>query len=293
RFQAPFIPGFDGIGEIVALGKDVTGWRVGERVAAYTQTGSYAEYATANPALCFRWPKSRPWIEGVGVGTLITAYHALTLAGQLQSTHHVMIHSAAGGVGSLALQIASAYQCPTIVASLGHITSEREAFCRTQGATHVCTSPHANDLPTTLDRPQGWDRILNTLGGYTLQHDLKYLAPFGRVVTCGHSLGIAGEISSAQLHRHNQSVVGYSSGGYRKHDPKHFQIMGQDALNFFTQHQLSIPIYTTFPLAQASKAHTLMEQRQHCGKIVLRMHTEVNTSSNASCTTRATQQKDT
>jgi NADPH2:quinone reductase len=269
QFKAPFIPGFDGVGVVEKVGEEIRDISVGMRVAAYTETGSYAEYALTRPNLCFPWEAPLALEEGIGIGTLITAYNALTLAGRMQEGERVLIHAGAGGVGSIAIQIARKLGAAKIFTTIRR--AEKAPFCKKMGADHTLVLEQ-DDLHTALQQhtaQANLDLILDTRGGKNFAVGLEHLAPFGRVVIFGHSASTPGEFQTPPLHRHNQAIIGYSSGGYRKARPAFFHRCGLEALAFFKQHQLHIPIGSQFSLRDAAQAHALVEANQHQGKVLL------------------------
>lgn len=269
HFQAPFTPGFDGVGIVDAVGEEVSGLKLGDRVAAYTQTGSYAEYALARPSLCFPWEAPLHVEDGVGIGILITAYNALTLAGRMRAGEHVLIHAGGGGVGSLAIQIAKKLGAAKILTTVS--TPEKVSFCRNLGADEVIVltqQDFAEALKSHAPK-EGLDLILDTRGGPLFEIGHQHLAPFGRIVTFGHSSSTPGQVKTSPLHRHNQSIIGYSSGGYRKSHPQLFRERGLEAIAFFKEHQLHVPVGGRFPLEEAKQAHELVESGRYTGKILL------------------------
>ncbi|MEZ4607473.1 MAG: zinc-binding alcohol dehydrogenase family protein [Deinococcales bacterium] len=106
--KLPFIPGLDAVGRVEALGEAVKGWQEGDRIAAYTSGGSYAEYVLADTALSFKVPDAVSDAQAAGIGIIITAYNIIAHAAHLQQGESILIHAGAGGVGSTAIQIAKA-----------------------------------------------------------------------------------------------------------------------------------------------------------------------------------------
>ena len=130
--KPPFTPGLDAMGTIVALGPGVTGRTVGQRVACNPQQGSYAELAAVPVVLTYPVTAAVS-DEAAASGTvLVTAYNVLTLAGRLQAGESVLIHTAAGGVGSVAVQMAKQLGAGRIFATAGG--PEKRALARELGA---------------------------------------------------------------------------------------------------------------------------------------------------------------
>lgn len=267
--QTPFVPGFDGVGEIVACGEGVEGWTVGQRVAAYMHSGSYAEYALAKAVLCFALPDEVSDRDAVGIGVMITAYNALHWAGRVQSGERVLVHAGAGGVGSVALQLAKLAGASSVLATVGH--EAKVTIAKDCGASHVILYRERDWVAAVkaLTEDQGLDLILDTIGGETLESGLLCLADFGRIVSFGHSGGSPAQIPSNTLHRHNCAVIGYSSGGFRKRKPEALRPTGEAVVQLIASGQLRMHHCQELALGEAAEAHRLVESRESAGKVLL------------------------
>lgn len=276
HFQAPYVPGFDGVGTIVSIGQDAQALQpelqVGQRVAAYVKGGSYAEYALADPRVCYPLPDAVSDRDACGIGTAITAYNALHWAARATQDDVIVIHAASGGVGTMALQFARQLGAQTIIASTSQPT--KEPLLRELGATHVClTTEDITAQLKAITQDKGVDVVLDTIGGPILEQSLAALAPFGKLVTFGHSTGTDGTILSRPLHRNNLSIIGYSSGGFRKHHPARLRPTAQTVIARWADGTLRTHIGQVFPLAQAAAAHQLFEDRKNAGKVLLDINT--------------------
>jgi len=267
--KPPFTPGFDGVGTIEALGEGVRGLHVGQRVAAYVKSGSYAEKAIALQELCYPIDESISDENGIGIGVMITAYNALTRAGNLKMGEDVLIHAGAGGIGSTAIQIARVLGAKRIFTTVGSTSKERLA--KQLGADEVILyeeEDFAERIQDVTDG-RGVDLILDTIGGKVFEKGLDCLADFGRLVIFGHSSSEAGMGSSKPLHRHNRSIIGYSSGGIRRHNPSELQSIASIVLDLVSNEKIRVFVGGAYPLKQAADAHRLVESRKSTGKIVL------------------------
>lgn len=270
HFQAPFVPGFDGVGIVEHLGEGVSGLEVGQRVAAYVKGGSYAEYALADADLCYALPESVKDEDAVGIGVAITAHNALHWAGRLQAGERVLVHAGAGGVGSAALQLARLHGAEQIIASVG--SEAKRARCEALRADHVVlTQPGFAKEVMALTGGVGIDVLLDTIGGSVLEEGLDCLADFGRLVTFGHSSSADGNIPSRPLHRHNRAIIGYSSGGYRKKNPALLKPSAAAVIDLWAKGALHTPIGGRFSLAEIPQAHELFEQRKNTGKLFIQV----------------------
>lgn len=267
HFQAPFVPGFDGVGVIEEVGDAVVALSAGQRVAAYVKGGSYASHALADEVLCYPLPDEVSDQDAASIGVAITAYNALHWAGRLEVGEQVLVHAASGGVGSAALQLARLGGAKTVFATAGSET--KATICKQLGADHVFLyDPFEESLKQHA--PGGIELVLDTIGGPVLEQSLSCLAPFGRLVTFGHSTGQDGMIPSRPLHRHNLSVIGYSSGGVRKKQPERLRPTAEAVIALWKQGALKTHVGGTYPLSEAAAAHALFEQRQNQGKILLK-----------------------
>lgn len=267
--QPPFVPGLDALGTVEQVGEGVSDVEVGQRVAAFPVGGSYAPHVLAPAVLTYPLPDALPDEAGAGLTALVTAYNTLTLAGRLQPGETALIHAAAGGVGSLAVQLARALGAGRVIGLAG--TPERRQFVLGLGADAVLDSRDAGFTGAVLELTggAGADLILDSVGGPTLERGLTCLAPFGRLVAFGQAGGQPASVPAPGLHRLGRAVIGYSSGQYRKLRPEALRPGVQAALGLVLGGQVQVPAHARFPLVQASRAHELVERRASTGKVLL------------------------
>src|ERR1700740_1535599 len=135
RPDPPFIPGSEAAGEVVAVGPDVTRFRVGDRVMSRHRLGAFAEFGNAGAENCDPIPAAMSLEEAsVFRGAYSTAYHALLQRGRLKEGDRVLIHGAAGGIGIPAVQIAKVFGAQVIATAS---TDEKRAVCLAEGADHA------------------------------------------------------------------------------------------------------------------------------------------------------------
>lgn len=266
----PTIPGLDVAGTVALLGAGVTGLRVGQRVAAGLKGGGYAELAVAASTLVWPLPDTIATETGAAFPISgITAYNVLVLAGRLAPGETVVVHSAAGGVGTTASQLARLLGAGLVIGTVGDrakAQAARDAGCQeviVRGEEDVAA--RVNELTAGA----GADVILDSVAGETLTRGFDYLAPFGRLVAFGISSGEPGQALSSQLHPVNRAVIGYSSGHYRRYRPDALRPAAETVLGLLADGRLRLVVGARFPLAEAAKAHELIESRASIGKIVL------------------------
>lgn len=266
----PTIPGLDVGGTVAALGRGVTGLAVGDRVAAGLSGGGYAELAVAKASLVWRLPESVATDTGAAFPIAgITAYNVLALAGRLAPGESVVVHSAAGGVGTTAAQLARILGAGLVIGTVGD--PAKVVAARDAGCDEVIVREEEDFVARVneLTSGAGADVILDSVAGETLTRGLDCLAPFGRLVAYGISAGEPGRVLSNQLHPVNRAVVGYSSGHYRRYRPEALRPAAEAVLGLLAEGRLRLVIGHRFPLAEAAKAHELIESRSSIGKILL------------------------
>ncbi|TWT16145.1 NADPH:quinone oxidoreductase family protein [Planomicrobium sp. CPCC 101079] len=269
---SPFIPGLDCAGEIIKVGAQVTRFKIGQRVMAFPKEGSYAEYVAADEKLAFAVPDgldSETAAASLTVG--ITAYNVLNRVARLSPGETVLIHAAAGGIGTTAIQLARLAGASQVI---GTVSSEAKMeTAKNMGADHVinyATGDFAEKVNSLTDG-QGADVILDTVAGENFEKSLRCLAHFGRIVAFGHGndRSLPGKVTTADLHSSCRSVLGYSTGTYRKLRPDFLQESADKVTDLLLQAKLKILISKRYPLAEAAQAHSHIESRKSIGKILL------------------------
>ncbi|TWT28415.1 NADPH:quinone oxidoreductase family protein [Planomicrobium sp. CPCC 101110] len=269
---SPFVPGLDCAGEIIKVGAQVTRFKIGQRVMAFPKAGSYAEYAAADEQLTFAVP------EGLDIETAaasltvgITAYNVLNRVARLVPGETVLIHAAAGGIGTTAIQLARLAGASRIIGTVSN--DEKMEAAKKMGADHVInyvTEDFAG-IVNSLTDGEGADVILDTVAGENFEKSLDCLAHFGRIVAFGHGNtgSLPGKVTTADLHSSCRSVLGYSTGTYRKLRPDFLQESADKVTDLLLQSKLEILISKRYSLAEAAHAHSHIESRKSIGKVML------------------------
>ena len=270
--KPPFIPGLDLYGTIAALGPEVENLEIGQRVVAFPAAGSYAELAVADARLTIPIPETVdestagafPLVGGAACGLL-------TLAARVRSGERVLVHSAAGGVGSTAVQICKALGTGTVLGTVGRAAKAEQVY--RHGADHVLIRS-APDLEAQIKQALGGagpDVILNALGGATLQRDLACLAPFGRLVSYGGSPDQPAQVDVSGLYGPNKAIVGFSFGTIRRARPELAGSLMQQIIELAASGQVRILVEQELPLESAAAAQTWIESGKSVGKTLLRI----------------------
>jgi NADPH2:quinone reductase len=267
--KPPFVPGLDCVGTIVALGDGIEGLRVGQRVAAFPPNGSYAEVVVVPATTTYPLDPAVPDDDAASLLMLVTAYNVLIFAGRFVSGESVLVHAAAGGVGSTAVQMARALGAGTIFATVG--SEAKVAIAREAGADVVIDYRREDFARRVLDATNGLgvDVILDSVAGEVFNAGLTALAPFGRIVTFGIASGEPGTVRTNQLHPTNRAVIGYSSGSYRKLRPEALRPAVVASLQLVAENKVHVVVGARFPLREAAEAHRLVESRAGHGKVLL------------------------
>jgi NADPH2:quinone reductase len=256
----PLVPG----GEVAGVREDT-----GERVVALTGDGGYAEYAVAPSRLVYPIPDGLD--DGAALALIIqglTAWHLYKTAARVGAGESVVVHSAAGGVGSLAVQLGHALGAGRVIATAS--SPEKRALAIELGAD-VAIEPDADGLTGRLLDANGGapvDAVFDMAGGAVFDASYKALAPFGRIVVCGIASQEPNEVRTGSLLRHSRSVVGF----YLFHTLER-QAMFTDALvDLFARAvrgELRTVIGATYTLEQAAQAQIDLRERRTTGKLLL------------------------
>jgi NADPH2:quinone reductase len=267
--KVPFVTGLDCMGTVAALGEGVTNLRVGQRVAAAPDNGSYAEIVVARAILTVPVDDTISDEAAASSTVLVTAYNLLTLAARLQAGDSVLVHAAAGGVGSVAVQMAKQLGAGRVFATAGG--EKKLQIARECGADVAIDYTKDDFAKAILDATdgKGVDVVLDAVGGDVFAKGLPALANFGRYCVYGQSSGSPGSLTTDSLHRSNRAVLGYSSGHYRRNRPEKIRPAIEAAFKMAANGKIQILVGGRFPLREAAKAHQLVESRASTGRIFL------------------------
>ena len=262
----PFVPGAEVAG-VVSHAPAGGRFAPGDRVAAFTMLGGMAERAVAPEFLTFALPEPLDFDTGAAlVFNYHTAYFALKLRGRLREGDQVLVHGAAGGVGTAAIQISRALGAhPIAVVS----TDEKERVAREAGAEQVVRSDAAWREQVLELSGGGVDVVLDPVGGDRFTDSLRSLREGGRVVVVGFTGGSIPEVRVNRLLLRNVEVVGAGWGAYALRRPDFNREVGA-ALEQMIDAGFVRPIVgARFPLDQARAAMRLIDERAATGKVVL------------------------
>ncbi|QQE77098.1 NADPH:quinone oxidoreductase family protein [Alicyclobacillus sp. SO9] len=266
----PFIPGLDVAGVIEAVGDGVQDLKIGQRVIAFPLDGSYAEFVVANEALTFVVPDGLDMTVAAACPIVsFTAYKLLADVGRVVQGESVLIHAAAGGVGTTASQLAKILGAGLVIGTVGDESKVQTAM--DAGCDHVIsykTSDFSKEV-LSITGGKGADVILDSISGVVSEKSMQCLAKYGRLVHFGNSSGDVGYFKTMDLHSSCRSVLGFSLGTTRKERPYLLHDTANHVLRYLSDGQLDIKIGQRFKLENAAEAHRMVESRKSVGKVVL------------------------
>jgi NADPH2:quinone reductase len=266
RPPLPFIPGSEVSGVVRSAPEDA-GVRRGDRVAAFTALGGFAEVAVAPAFLTFRLDDELDFAQGAGlILNYHTAYFALKLRGRLREGETVLVHGAAGGVGTATLQVAKGLGARTfaVVSS-----DEKEQVARDAGADEVLRSDGPwKDQARELSG-SGVDLVIDPVGGERFTDSIRSLAETGRVVVVGFTEGSIPEVRVNRLLLANTEVIGAGWGAYVMGKPHVCEEIGAAIEQLIRDGFVRPIVGGRFPLERAAEALERIDQRGALGKVVL------------------------
>lgn len=270
--ELPHIPGVEGAGVVAALGEGVEGLSVGDRVAWMGPIGAqgYSTHSVIAAPYVTRIADdvSFSLAASLPVNSL-TAWHMLVNLGRAKAGDAVLIHAAAGGVGTMALHIAK-HLGLTAIAS---VSTDKQEYARSQGADHVIDYRTENlvERVKEVTGGRGVDITLNPVSGDSLSGDLDMLAPLGTTVLFGFLAGPPAGTFAEDMAKHFQKSIAVRVSDiytYFVNQPENFHA---DMISVYELLAKGIlrPNISTLPLEQAAEAHTQLESGQTTGKLVL------------------------
>lgn len=268
---ASAIPGLEVAGEVVALGPQVTRFKIGDRVMALIPGGGYAEYATADQRTTLHLPPGLSMIEAAALPeTFMTVWVNLFQRGQFKAGESVLIHGGASGIGTTATMLARAFGASTIFTTVAN--PAQQAASRALGADHAIDYQEHDfvDEVMRLTDGRGVDVIVDIIGGDYVDRNLRAAAMNGRIVQIGVIKGPASHVDLFPMLVKRLTHIGST---LRSRSPEEKAAIIAELEAQVWPHigagRIKPLIFATFALADARSAHELMDSGQHIGKIVL------------------------
>ncbi|PKN18720.1 MAG: NAD(P)H-quinone oxidoreductase [Deltaproteobacteria bacterium HGW-Deltaproteobacteria-6] len=264
--------GLEAAGTIAAKSDDVRQWQIGDAVCALTPGGGYAEYCAVPAVHCLPIPQGLSLAQAAALPeNYFTVWSNVFERGALKPGENFLAHGGAGGIGYTAIQLAKAFGAKvfTTVTGAGQVEAVKKL-----GADVVLDYQRqdwAQEIAGIAGK-QGIDCILDFVGGPYIQKNLQLLARNGRLVQIAFLQGAKVELDCLPILTKNLTFTG-SMLRPRSIGEKAAlaQALLKNVWPLFTAGKLNVLISAEFPLAQAAKAHELMESSGHIGKIVLKV----------------------
>lgn len=267
----PFRPGLEVSGLVRAVGQGVTAFVPGQEVAAFISGGGYAEIAVAPAATVLRVPAGLSLRTAATLPSVLpTAYALLHEVGRLREGDTVLVQGAAGGVGTVAGQLARMGGAAAVYGVVSTLDKAEHALKSGYDQVFATAAFDADVLAATDGR--GVDIALDPVGGDTFRRTLAVVGRFGRLV----SFGNAGseqpwQIGPAETYPLGISVAGFSILSMAAADPARLRVVAKRAFQAVTEGGVELPVSAEFALSDAAGAHRLVESRTSTGKLLLKV----------------------
>jgi NADPH:quinone reductase len=274
RYQSkpdlPFSPAAEFAGEIAALGKDITGWSVGERVSGHMGWGAAREYVVTGTERLVRIPESLSDEQAAGLAvTYGTTIHALIDRAEIKPGETLVVLGAAGGTGIAAIEIGKALGA-TVVACAS--SKDKLALAKERGADHLVdyTTENLRERLREITGGKGVDVLYDPVGGDLAEPALRSMGWGGRYLVVGFAAGEIPRIPLNLLLLKGCDIRGVFWGAFCKREPaRQAQQMGQ-LLEWAASGVISAHVDAVFPLEETAKALRLIADRKARGKIVVK-----------------------
>ncbi len=267
--KLPFTPGSEVAGTIDAIGSDVTGFSVGDRVQAMATGGGFAEHSLAGSDKTFRIPDRMSFEEAAAMIVIYqTSYFALKNRTTVRRGEWLLVHAGAGGVGLSAIQIGKAAGA-RVIATAG--SAEKLDICISQGAEHALSYADESwvEQVKNITGGRGADIIYDPVGGDVFDLSTKCIAPEGRLLVIGFAGGRIPSIAANRILLKNISVVGVYWGGYLEHHPQFMKEAQAELFAMYEAGEIKPVVSATYPLSDAATALRALATRKTHGKVVL------------------------
>ncbi|MGO3896021.1 NADPH:quinone oxidoreductase family protein [Brevibacterium aurantiacum] len=267
----PYTMGSEVAGTVRDVGEGATGFAVGDRVVGVAGTGAYAEVMAVPASSVLPLPETVSLQAGAGMPmNLLTADFALRVRGRLEAGQSVLIHGAAGGLGSALVQVALAYGAEVIAV----VSTQEKAETVTQlGAQHVVL---ADGFKTEVKEifPRGVDLVADPVGGDRFTDSLRCLSPFGTLLVLGFTAGSIPEVKVNRLLLNNVSVAGVGWGAAVAVRPGMVAEQWESLWPHLSAGDLNPAVHTVLPLEKAGEALEIIDSRSVRGKVLLEVNGE-------------------
>ncbi|MFD5108204.1 NAD(P)H-quinone oxidoreductase [Streptomyces cinereoruber] len=256
-------PGLEVSGRVSAIGEGVTGWQVGDEVCALLTGGGYAQKVAVPAGQLLPVPKGIDLVEAAGLPEITaTVWSNLVMTAGLKAGETLLVHGGAGGVGTMAIQVAKALGARVVTTVGGPEKAERARELGADTAIDYRTEDFTEHGP--------YDVILDVVGGDYLERNVRSLAADGRLVVIGLQKGLEGQLNLAEIVFKRASVHGTTLRTRSKEYKA--EVVAEARKNVWPMIEsgaVQLIVERTVPMAEAAEGHRLMEAGGHFGKILL------------------------
>ncbi len=263
------LPGLEVSGEIVATGNTVKRWSTGDKVVALTNGGGYAEYVAADAEHCLAIPKGISMLDAAGLPeTYFTVWSNVFMGAGLKSGETFLVHGGAGGIGTTCIQLGKAFGAKVIATDS---PESRCKVCTELGADRV-VDYRTEDFVEIVRAEGGANVILDIVGGPNIEKNFKAASHDARIIQLAFGAGSKVEINLMPVMLKRLSYTGSTL----RTRPDAFKARIARELEaqvwpHIANGKIRVVTHSVLPLADAAKAHALMESSQHVGKILLKV----------------------
>lgn len=265
---SPDIPGLEVAGTVEETGDHCNRFKPGDKVCALVNGGGYAEYCTVDEGQCLPVPGDLSFVEAASLPeTFFTVWSNVIDRGQLKKGESLLIHGGSSGIGVAGIQLAKLWGAKVFVTAG---TDEKCSFCEQLGADRAINYKTEKFAAVIKDMTQGVDVILDMIGGDYTPENIEVLKEDGRLVMINAMRGDVAQVKLLTIMRKRLTITGstlrprnaaFKSAIARK--------LEEHVWPSLASGKVKPVIFKTFPLANASDAHRLLESSEHIGKIIL------------------------
>lgn len=271
KTDPPFVPGNEAAGTVAAVGSEVRGFKVGDRVVVMPQGGAFAEKCVVDASKCMPLPDGLDFDQAAGFTvTYGTSYHALKQSTQLREGETLLVLGAAGGVGITAVEIAKTLGAKVIAAAS---SDEKLAFAREAGADETINYSKVSlrDAVRELTGDKGVDVVYDPVGGELAQQALRSLGWHGRYLVVGFAAGDIPAFPANIALLKEASIIGVWWGTWAAKNPQGQLQNIQEMMSLIAAGKLRPRVTEAYSLDDYVKAFAAITERRARGKVILRM----------------------
>jgi NADPH2:quinone reductase len=268
----PFVPGAEVAGTVEEVGSDCSRFKKGDKVVTLlgsSRSTGYAEFTVADEKGLIPIPEGVDVKQAVSLPLQgLSAYHILKTMGRIEQGETVLIHAAAGGVGTIAVQLAKLFGASNVIATAS--TPEKRSLALEMGADAAVdyTQEGWEKEVLQLTGGNGVDVALEMAGGDVFRKTVSCMAPFGRLVIYGVASGEQSRLYPSSLMAQNLSVIGFFLPQIMRKKDLYLQSLS-DLLTYLQNGDLKLTIGGVYPLESAKEVHQMLQGRQTKGKLIL------------------------